>query len=822
MRTRHTLVGAALAMAAALGFGALASAPAGAADPPAKWTIALLHVTYTDTTPIYGHAQLVKAAAEIHTFYNQISYGQTDLEVKTVEVTLKHPQEYYFNSCTPTDTRNPCPPDLTADAAQAAAAAGFDFSGIDGISVLSTFCSRDFTFDPETISRPGVSGTFGHSNDFECANPAPGPSGVSWGGWTHEFGHQLEVAAYGGFNWDSGHPSGYASGYDLMDSCYPCDAGGYSRLGGGLAEGSELVFGGWLKAMNVVTVGTPPGQTVVLTPLEQNFTKAPGASQAIKVPIAKGKYYLVEARTPKLLADALQNNGVVPRGIYDTGVKIVEVDESATPPETPINACDTTVPKGCDYHGDSSKPDYDPRTANCTATARPAYCWPFDLWHVGDTFTDTAEGIKIKVNSKVGEGFAVTVTRGVAPGHPDLFIVPWLTPPMNTYETVDIWVDSSCNGYESAVGPKGLLYGRRADGTVIGNGDDPCANHQNRVYANIHNIGDAAAHNAVVRFRVSNPLGVGVTGSWSEIGSVKIPSLAAGATQTVSVDWTPLVKLTPAEIKAGAFKFHSCIQVIIDPVAGEIVTSNNEAQENFDNFYAVESPTHHYPVIHGQFYVAQTGPTSGLVPLFQTVYLHAKSALPPHWTYDVFGGKTSLTLGGNTPLAIIPADIQIPAGAPVGQTYELKVQALSLTEFENDAIPPVSHVSRTHLGMTQIGGVVLSARGVLPSGLTLTATSDARGTIHVGGALTPHEAAVVAVDFIDPRGAVFTRYAVTDIGGNYSCSLPSFLGQANWTVRAFWQGDLAHAGVVAPERSLVVTGIAGVAPPPAYAKCPGS
>jgi hypothetical protein len=168
-----------------------------------------------------------------------------------------------------------------------------------------------------------------------------------------------------------------------MDSCYPCDAGGYSRLGGSLAEGSELVFGGWLKAANVVTVSGPPGQTVTLTPLEKNFTTKPGVSQAIKVPIAKGKYYLVEARQ-LLLADTLQNNGVKPRGIYDTGVKIVEIDESAVPPETPINACDTTVPKGCVYQADPSKPMYDPRAATCSAATRPAYCWPFDLWHVGE------------------------------------------------------------------------------------------------------------------------------------------------------------------------------------------------------------------------------------------------------------------------------------------------------------------------------------------------------------------------------------------------------------------------------------------------------
>jgi hypothetical protein len=304
----------------------------------------------------------------------------------------------------------------------------------------------------------------------------------------------------------------------------------------------------------------------------------------------------------------------------------------------------------------------------------------------------------------------VTVTRGVPPGHPDLFIVPWLTPPMDTYETVDIWVDSSCNGYESVVGPMGLLYGRRADGTVIGNGDDPCANHPNRVYANIHNIGDAAANNAIVHFQVSNPLGVGVTGSWTEIGKVTIPSLAAGATTTVFVDWTPEVKLTQAQIKAGVFKFHSCIQVIIDPVAGEIVTGNNQAQENFDNFSAIQAPDKSFPQIRGQFFVSQTG----AIGAFQTVYLHTASALPKGWTYQVDRGETSLTLGGNTPIALVPAEIQIPKGAPVGQSFELRVQALTPIALTNLAIPPKGPIDPVHLGMTQIGGVTLSARGFCP------------------------------------------------------------------------------------------------------------
>ena len=162
------------------------------------------------------------------------------------------------------------------------------------------------------------------------------------------------------------------------------------------------------------------------------------------------------------------------------------------------------------------------------------------------------------------DGFAVTVTRGVPSGHPNLFIVPWLTPPANTYETVDIWVDSSCNGYESDVGPMGLRYGRRPDGTVIGNGDDPCANHENRIYAHVRNTGDAAANNIVVHFQVSDPLGEAVTGQWTEVGQATIPTLAANAATDVYVPWPLTVSLTPDEITQQHFKFHSCIQVIID------------------------------------------------------------------------------------------------------------------------------------------------------------------------------------------------------------------------------------------------------------------
>ena len=770
-----------------------------------KYRVALLHVTYSDTKPIYTPPQLAQAASEINSYYNLVSYGKLDMEIVPVEITLSQPSTFYFNACQPVpqEKRNPCPPTLIEDAAQAAAAGGFSFSGIDGISVLSTFCLGDWTNAPITISRPGVSGTFQRSYDFECGSTAtPGPSGVAWGGWSHEFGHQLESLDYGTM-W---HPSGYASGYDEMDSCYPCDGSAFTLLGPPLANGNELIWGGWLDTANVEVVKAPsPGTTVTLTPIEAN----PGtpAKQAIQVRIAPGTYYMVEARR-RLGADLLQNNAGLPRGIFDEGIHITEIEETRNPPMAIMNACDTTVQGGCVYK------TTDPRFAgNCDSLPTQPYCWPFGLWHVGDTFSDPTNAIKIKVDSAVGDGWAVTVTRGVPPSHPNLFIVPWLTPPMNSYESEDIWVDSSCNGYESDVGPIGLLYGRRGDGTVIGSGDDPCANHENRVYATVHNVGDATASNIVVDFLVSNPLGVGVTGQWSDLGQATIASLAAGNSASVFVDWTPTVTLTPAQIASKHFKFHSCIEVRIVPAANEIITSDNQAQENFDNFEAVLGIKKTYAPIHGQFFIHRPD-----APV-KTFYLNVKSELPKGWTYSVAGGQSAVTLGPNQTVEI-PVDIQAPAGAKIGESYFVSAQALTLEQMNNVLVPKGWSAPKTHSFMELAGGVVLTARTVLPSALSLSAKANKSGVITARGRLTPAISTWIAIDFTDPKGTLYTRLTKTDAKGQFVCTLESPIRDATWHLRGLWQGDLDHTGAVSPERAVLsLFGNPAQPPLPKNAQC---
>jgi len=122
--------------------------------------------------------------------------------------------------------------------------------------------------------------------------------------------------------------------------------------------------------------------------------------QVIRIPIDSQRYYMVDARTRQ----ASDQVGTTNR-LYDEGVQIEYVDESRA---TPMTQC---AP---------------PATGSCVKDP-PGGRWPYNLWHVGQTFTDTSRNIAIRVVAIVGSpsdpgrGFTVTVSRGVPPGHPQRY-----------------------------------------------------------------------------------------------------------------------------------------------------------------------------------------------------------------------------------------------------------------------------------------------------------------------------------------------------------------------------------------------------------------
>ncbi len=750
--------------------------PAGSAyagAPTGKYQEAVVQIVFSDETDAehpLAVTDLDNAAPEINKFFSQLSYGKLNMQVRFIRVHLTTIPEdgsiaatwANYQACGST-----C--NLAQDATKAAVALDNTFlNGANGISVLilAKYAAAGVTgFGLE--SWPGLTEQVVQSrlpeNPKNTVNPI-GPSEVSWGGWAHEFGHQLEVfgGTYTSGPW-LGHPSGYASGYDLMDSCYPCHQSSYGLLGAPDVTDARTVFPGWLNSNHVATVPipttSPTGQTFVLPPLSQNISTA--TIQAVKIPIDANRAYWVDARS-RLNSDAIQER--TPQGIFSEGVQIQYTDENA---QFPVTVCRPKETPAC------TNADTDPPN------------WPYFMWGPGETFNDTENAIKVEVVKAVTGGWEVTITRDVPPGHPDLFITPWLTPPENTYETVDIWVDSVCNGYGV------LRYGKRADGTVIGNGDDPCIDHENRVYATIHNIGDADAPATTAHFQVSSPLGVGVTGTWTSLGNASVPALPAGQSASVYVNWTPVVNLTPAEKTAAHFSFHSCVQVSVTPVSGEIIKTNNNAQENIGYFEAVangapSSGKYPFPIINGSF-----GLTNSIAGNSQSYGLRVISKLPSGWTYSVNKGKETVELFGNQTLTI-PVQIT-PDPAPVGELYNLQADAVTLLSLQN-------HGS-THPSWWVAGGVSLNAHTVLPSHITVTASSpdnpNAATEVRVEGTLNPAvNGAIVTIDLYSTFNTeVYSAQVTVGSGGAFSATLAPPFQPTN--VRAIWQGDMLNESAVA-------------------------
>ncbi|NHJ03893.1 MAG: hypothetical protein EAX90_03660 [Candidatus Heimdallarchaeota archaeon] len=341
-----------------------------------------------------------------------------------------------------------------------------------------------------------------------------------WGTAAHEMGHN--------FGLEHTHFD-YESEYGLMARAYPSALSIYSQC----FEDAT----GWFDTSSnqIIYEKGQAGETVV----RPRYLDLIGDTQSIKIEISESKYYMIEVIKLK------DEDSLRP----DEGVYIYLVDKAK--------------------EDDRECVDMD---------AEPSTVIPDDLWDVlfkvGDTFTDTGNSITIEVIEQIGDGYKIGITNGAA-GAPNLKITAWGDPEGSPppYETPDIWVDSMLNGWD--------YYRYRYGTTPIGIGDDPWANHENRLYARIHNVGETDALGVTVKFYENIPIGAGASGTWNLIDT-KVINVDADDEEEVFVIWTPNVILPPGE--EGLMDIHSCIQVKISSFTGETDLSNNEAMENIDYF----------------------------------------------------------------------------------------------------------------------------------------------------------------------------------------------------------------------------------------------
>jgi hypothetical protein len=607
-----------------------------------------------------------------------------------------------------------------------------------------------------------------------------------------------------------------------MDSCYPCGESLYGLSGPPLSTSRKLVFPDYLDPSYVRTVTAPDSgtraETITLLPVGlQPGQPGYGGTQAVKIPISttqegfSGQQYLEITGRTNVGADSFATSP----GLWDQGVRIRFVDEWGDPPIINVESCDTTIQGGCS-RGDSRK-------ALCTRNPPPLrrgdipdFCYPYPLWHEGQSYTDVGRKITIRVDRELynpfpfRSGFVVTVIRGpVSANAPDVFVMPSNSPPLFTFESTDLWIDSSCNGYEHdfltsgprrgediGVGPAGLRYGRRpVVGTVIGNGDDVCFDHPNRVYVQVHNIGKQPARNTTVRVKAQLLPGAsvpsidfGILGSVGgsdffppqEIGTATISNLDPGETKDAFVTWSP--SSSGYKVPYGRTQIPIGLQADVDPVAGEAITGNQHADEMI-NYFELTART-----LHAFLGVTNFDGVSRILSLT------SQGSFCDGCYLRIADGQQDLSLRSRE-TRLLPLDIELAPDPTPGEVQYLPVTVGTQTEHHNPAIPDYWVAPEIHEAFTTIGGGAIAVHTVVPSSLTLSANRHGRD-VEAVGQLNPPTKGFVTVDLIGDRtGTSLT--VETDADGSFQ----AVFKQVPWSsldVHALWIGDLAHARASSP------------------------
>ena len=461
---------------------------------------------------------------------------------------------------------------------------------------------------------------------------------------------------------------------------------------------SHVGYPGWMPATKYVKIDPESGgENICLWAMEYDPAGKPNP-QALKAEITGNLYYMVSVRR-RVRGDELngQFQTGANKGIPDEGVLIERVSEGSDPWVKVIGNPDRNT-----------------------------------LWDQGDVF-NTADGITISVRQKVDEdNYCVDVQYDSRANQPDVMLMPWTSPPGDTWETTDIRVDNPINGYGT------YRYGMWNDlsGNLVprGNGDDPAIGQVNRLYARVRNIGTQAATDVKVDWEITDPPGVGIAGAngWAGLGNVDkndfpgLASIAPGAFLDVFVDWTPNFPISPEDLAAGRFYFHTCVRVKLNHVIGETVFGNQDGdreQENIDYFQAVDSSA--AAPDYNDFITLRND------DLVNPKYFHLSydDDIPAGWDLAVNGGVMGIEIPPGE-VRQIPVHIQPVGPAALGSIFGVDVSASSLNLLVNDLDPNDKHPE-----FDVLGGVRVEARVMLPVTLSCTAEDQGPNEIFVRGKL---------------------------------------------------------------------------------------
>ena len=311
------------------------------------------------------------------------------------------------------------------------------------------------------------------------------------------------------------------------------------------------------------------------------------------------------------------------------------------------------------------------------------------------------------------------------------------------YQTPDIWVDRSPFGaYDNAYD---------ADGRPTGNGDKPRPGQINRLYARPHVSGAMGAQNVLLTYYAVFPPGVGDNGNWSPIATRTV-NIAQNSFIDEYVNWTPVVGE------------HTCLKVYAGHQLGETTGGDNSAQENVFEFEAAGgSPVD--PVFI---------PTAVRNPLDERRMVRlAISGVPRGWS--VYFPHAWVWLDGKAEkrfdLVVIPdLDYAVYQEKKMPITANVRIRGALAREYAEPLRPMNEPAGSRHY---PIGGILnqVTVKRRSQIKLQLDKEQDKEYMIALKGTITPALTGQrVRVELIDPRGKRRVAEVNTVAGGSYTAS----------------------------------------------------
>lgn len=462
--------------------------------------------------PVGARNAVVGSWASVHDYYDQASFARLDV-VTTVTGSwhrLSGDLDDYVELVTLQNVTASAKPRLVAEAAQAAVDEGLALGDFDVIVPLvwlnGAFIRAWGGVFQQTFSFHGTD-TGGTAVDINLTAPHDLAviwigDAADWGRHAHELGHALVSSPHTGVLGEDIYQS------DLVD---PSDATAqhFDLMGKHdehpLLSGYHLEKLGWYTAVQARQWdrnSTSAGFTVAAH--GGTATPAGGAAHLVKITVAAGLTYYVEARSRTGL----------PGQVFDR--QIPAAGDGAT-----AGIVVTKVVTG------EVNTNQEMRFITLLHDER--------LMAVGESAVDPARALTIRLDSVTSTpgapstcGVTVAWAQGLADdpdGAFDLSIEPWDT---NLYQTPDVWVDRDPFGsFDEALD---------AQGRPQGTGDKPRVEEINHLFARIHVSGTVGATAVPVTFYSVSPPGVGDNGDWTPLRTVVVPAIAPNSFVDVSTN----------------------------------------------------------------------------------------------------------------------------------------------------------------------------------------------------------------------------------------------------------------------------------------------